>query len=362
MPSSCILALETSCDETAAAVVSSTRIILSSIVSSQIDVHAKYGGVVPELASREHLRAIVPVVREAIARSGCDWESVRAVAATVGPGLVGSLLVGLTYAKSICIVRNVPLVGVNHLEGHLQAVFLEAELAGDPVQYPALALVASGGHTHLFEMLHPAQYRLMGKTRDDAAGEAYDKVAKLLGFGYPGGPVLDALAPHGDPQGLRLTQSKMKGNVLDFSFSGVKTAMLRWSQSHALQDEIASRRALQRLCLRPSVEQWLAVTPQPTLDAIAAFQRLVIEEMLKRLQAAVEETGARGVVIAGGVACNTGLRRAATEARIGCPVRFAAPGLSTDNAAMIGAAAWPKFERGEFADLSLRAQANLTLA
>jgi len=362
MTPTCILALETSCDETAAAVIASDRNILSSIVSSQIDVHAKYGGVVPELASREHLRAIVPVVREAVARSGCDWDSVQAVAATVGPGLVGSLLVGLTYAKSICIVRKVPLIGVNHLEGHLQAVFMEAELAGDPVHYPALALVASGGHTHLFEMQRPASYRLLGKTRDDAAGEAYDKVAKLLGFGYPGGPVLDALAPYGDPRGLRLTLAKMKGNALDFSFSGVKTAMLRWSQSYAMQDEIAARRALQRLTLRPSIEQWLTVTPQPTLDAIAAFQALVIEEMLKRLQAAVAEFGAGGVVIAGGVSCNAGLRLAATQSRIGCPVRFAARGLSTDNAAMIGAAAWPKFERGEFSGLDLRAQANLTLA
>lgn len=358
----CILALETSCDETAAAVVSSDRIILSSVVSSQIDVHAKYGGVVPELASREHLRAIVPVVREAIASSGCDWDSIQAVGVTVGPGLVGSLLVGINYAKSICIVRNVPLIGVNHLDGHLQAVFMEAALAGDPVQYPALALVASGGHTHLFEMQRPVEYRLMGKTRDDAAGEAYDKVGKLLGFGYPGGPILDALAPYGNPRGLRLTTPKMKGNTLDFSFSGVKTAMLRWSQSHELQDEIAARRALQQVEPHPSVEQWRAVTPQQTLDAIAAFQHLVIEEMLKRLQVAAEQIGARGVVIAGGVACNAGLRSAATQSRIGCPVRFAARGLSTDNAAMIGAAAWPKFERGEFDSLSLRAKANLTLA
>ncbi len=284
------------------------------------------------------------------------------MAATVGPGLVGSLLVGLTYAKSISIVRNIPLIGVNHIEGHLQAVFLEAEQAGSPIEYPALALVASGGHTHLFEMAGPNRYRLMGKTRDDAAGEAYDKVAKLLGFGYPGGPVLDALAPYGDARGLRLTPAKMKGNVLDFSFSGVKTAMLRWSQSHELQDEIDSRRALQRVSHHPSLEQWLAVTPQPTRDAIAAFQHLVVEEMVKRLQSAVEESGARGVVIAGGVACNTGLRQAATERRVGCPVRFATPGLSTDNAAMIGAAAWPKFDRGEFSDLSLRAQPNLILA
>jgi len=239
---------------------------------------------------------------------------------------------------------------------------MEAEQEGDPIHYPALALVASGGHTHLFEMQRPGSYRLMGKTRDDAAGEAYDKVAKLLGFGYPGGPVLDALAPYGDARGLHLTLAKMKGNTLDFSFSGVKTAMLRWAQSRAMQDEIAARRALQRLKLRPSTEEWLSVTPAPTLDAIAAFQALVVEEMLKRLQAAVGGIGARGVVVAGGVSCNAGLRRAATAERVGCRVRFAERRLSTDNAAMIGAAAWPKFERGEFSGLDLRAQANLTLA
>ena len=362
MPANCILGVETSCDETAAAIATQDRLILSSAVATQIDTHAKYGGVVPELASREHLRAIVPVVRESLARAGVGWESICAVAATVGPGLVGSLLVGLTYAKSISIVRGIPLLGVNHLEGHIQAVLLEAEQAGGLVTYPIVALVASGGHTHLYEMPSPGRYQLLGKTRDDAAGEAYDKVAKLLGFGYPGGPVLDVLAPFGDPDGLRLTMAKMKGNALDFSFSGVKTAMLRWTQSQELEGEIVARRALLRLRPRPSVEDWLSVTPQPTLDAIAAFQHLVIEELLKRLGEAVKATRAKAAVVAGGVACNAGLRRAATLSRIGCPVWFTSPGFSTDNAAMIAVAAAAKYKRGEWDDLTLRPQANLKLA
>jgi len=362
MPAQCILGLETSCDETAAAIVTEHSVILSSAVASQIDTHAKYGGVVPELASREHLRAIVPVVRESLVRAGVGWDSICAVAATVGPGLVGSLLVGLTYAKTISIVRGIPLVGVNHIEGHIQAVLLEARVAGAPLRFPVVALVASGGHTHLFAMSAAGRYRLLGKTRDDAAGEAYDKVAKMLGFGYPGGPVLDALAPFGEPEGLRLTMAKMKGNALDFSFSGVKTAMLRWAQSKEMEGEIVARRALVKIHLRPSVEQWLSVTPQATLDAIASFQQLVIDELLKRLAQAARETGALAAVIAGGVACNAGLRRAATVSRVGCPVWFTSPGLSTDNAAMIAAAAWPKFERGEWDDLGLRAQANLKLA
>jgi N6-L-threonylcarbamoyladenine synthase len=250
---------------------------------------------------------------------------------------------------------------VNHLEGHLYAVLLEAEMAGRPIEFPALGLVASGGHTHLYAMRGPGRYGLLGKTRDDAAGEAYDKVAKLLGFGYPGGPVLDRLAPHGDPGGLHLTMAKMKGNALDFSFSGVKTAMLRWSQSREMAAEIDARRELQRRIPHPSVEQWLAVTPAPTLDAIAAFQQLVVNELLKRAAAAAEEIGAHAVIVGGGVSCNAGLRRAATEARVGCPVFFTTPGLSTDNAAMIGAAAWPKYERGEFVGMDARAQASLSL-
>jgi N6-L-threonylcarbamoyladenine synthase len=231
-----ILGIESSCDETAAAVVEDGRIVLASVVASQLDTHGKYGGVVPELASREHLRAIVPVVREAMERSGCGWQDLSAIAVTVGPGLVGSLLVGLTYAKSLSFAAGLPMIAVNHIEGHIHAVVLEAAARGEPVAFPALALVVSGGHTHLFEVREGFHYRLLGRTRDDAAGEAFDKVAKLLGFGYPGGPVIDALAPFGDPRAIRFTLAKMKGNTLDFSFSGLKTAVLRWVEANAMDD------------------------------------------------------------------------------------------------------------------------------
>src|SRR5450631_2722395 len=205
-----ILGLESSCDETAAAVVEDGSRILSSVVASQISTHARYGGVVPELASREHLRAIVPVVRLALEQSATRLEDLGAIAVTQGPGLVGSLLVGITYAKALALVHGIPLIGVNHIEGHIHAVASQ-----NAVEYPALALVVSGGHTHLYEVLEGFRYRLLGKTRDDAAGEAFDKVAKLLGFGYPGGPVIDMLAPLGHPEAVRFTLVKMKGNTLD---------------------------------------------------------------------------------------------------------------------------------------------------
>lgn len=357
-----ILGIETSCDETAAAVVARGGEVLSSVVASQASLHGKYGGVVPELASREHLRAIVPVVREAMEEAHASWADLSAVAATAGPGLVGSLLVGLTFAKGVCAVRRLPLVGINHLEGHIHAVVLDARRSGEEIGLPALALVASGGHTHLFLWPGGDHYRLLGKTRDDAAGEAYDKVAKLLGFSYPGGPVLDTLASYGDPEAVALPMARMKGNSLDFSFSGLKTAVLRWVQSQRIEEEIAARRELSRRNPRPSVEDWLQITPRATLDMIAAFQRVVVEELLKRVEQAAEETGARSVIISGGVACNGGLRRAARSGRLSIPAHFPTPHLSTDNAAMIAAAAWPRFERGEFDDLSLKAQANLALA
>lgn len=357
-----ILGIETSCDETAAAIVARDGEVLSSVVASQTATHGKYGGVVPELASREHLRAIVPVVRQAMEEAHASWADLAAVAATAGPGLVGSLLVGLTFAKGICAVRRLPLIGVNHLEGHIHAVVLDARRSGEEIEMPSLALVASGGHTHLFLWPGGNHYRLLGKTRDDAAGEAYDKVAKLLGFGYPGGPVLDQLAVYGNPDAIALPMAKMKGNALDFSFSGLKTAVLRWVQSQEMADEIAARRELLRRNPHPSPQEWLEVTPQATLDVIAAFQRVVVEELLKRVERAAEDTGARSVIISGGVACNGGLRRAAHSGRLPCRAYFPTPHLSTDNAAMIAAAAWPKFERGEFDDLSLKAQANLALA
>jgi N6-L-threonylcarbamoyladenine synthase len=357
-----ILGIESSCDETAAAVVENGEIVLSSIVASQIGAHGKYGGVVPELASREHLRAIVPVVREALERSATRLEDLAAVAATVGPGLAGSLLVGLTYAKALCFARGVPLIAVNHVEGHIHAVILEAKRAGAPVEFPAVALVVSGGHTHLFEVRPEFRYRLLGKTRDDAAGEAFDKVGKLLGFGYPGGPVIDRLAPHGNAHAVRFTFAKMKGNPLDFSFSGLKTAVLRWVEARDMQAEIEARRALLRERPQPSVEEWLAVTPQGALDLLASFQHAVIAELLTRAAASAELIDARAMIVSGGVACNTGLRAAARSARLPYPVHFPSPGLSTDNAAMIAAAAFPKLERGHFAGLDAAAEASLALA
>ena len=318
--------------------------------------HGKYGGVVPELASREHLRAIVPVTRLALEQAGASFEDLAAIAVTEGPGLVGSLLVGITYAKSICFARNLPLIGVNHIEGHIHAVILESSDA--PVELPAVALVVSGGHTHLFEVREGFTYRLLGRTRDDAAGEAYDKVAKLLGFGYPGGPIIDQLAPHGDPRAVKFTLAHMKGNKLDFSFSGLKTAVLRWVEQHDLEGEIETRRKLQD----PSIEDWLQNTPPATLNLLASFQRTVIEELLRRAIASAEEIGARALIVSGGVASNSGLRAAAREANLPCPVYFPTPALSTDNAVMIAAAAFVKFGRGDFADLTLRAQANLALA
>src|SRR5438874_6195718 len=210
-----ILGIESSCDETAAAVVEDGARVLSSVVASQLGTHGKYGGVVPELASREHLRAIVPAVRLALEQSKSRFEDLAAIAVTEGPGLVGSLLVGITYAKSLAMAKNLPLIAVNHVEGHIHAVASQ-----NRVDFPALALVMSGGHTHLYRLDEGFRYQLLGKTRDDAAGEAFDKVAKLLGFGYPGGPVIDALAPFGNPEVVRFTRAHMKGNTLDFSFSG----------------------------------------------------------------------------------------------------------------------------------------------
>jgi N6-L-threonylcarbamoyladenine synthase len=357
-----ILAIESSCDETAAAVVEDGVRVLSSIVASQMTTHGKYGGVVPELASREHLRAIVPVVREALGTAGLSLDDISAIAATSGPGLAGSLLVGLTYAKSLCFARGIPLIAVNHIEGHIHAVIMEARRDGEPVELPALALVVSGGHTHLFEVQEGFHYRLLGKTRDDAAGEAFDKVAKLLGYGYPGGPIVDRLAPHGDPSAVRFTFAKMKGNALDFSFSGLKTAVLRWVESRNMESEIAARRTLLRNNLAPSTQEWLALTPQATLDLLASFQHAVINELLTRAAASAERMGARALIISGGVACNSGLRAAAQSAKLPYPVYFPTPGLSTDNAAMIAAAAFPKLARAEFASFDHKAQPNLALA
>ena len=356
-----ILAIESSCDETAAAVLEDGSRVLSNVVASQLELHAKYGGVVPELASREHLRAVVPVVREAMEVAGLRWSDLDAVAATSGPGLAGALLVGLTYAKAISLATGIPLIAVHHIEGHIQAVLLEGRQRGTPVELPALALVASGGHTHLYEVSEQG-YRLLGKTRDDAAGEAFDKVAKLLGFGYPGGPVIDLLAPYGDSRAVAFTAPRMKGNTLDFSFSGLKTAVLRWSEAHVPAPEVAARKELLRRDFHPRADAWLAVTPQATLDLLASFQYAVIDELLGHAAAAAAQMeDVRSLIITGGVACNSGLRAAAGKLWAGLPVYFPSPALSTDNAVMIAAAAWAKFGRGEFAPLTEMAQPSVAI-
>ena len=358
-----LLGIETSCDETAAAVVEDGPRMLSNVISSQFDIHAKYGGVVPELASREHLRAIVPVVREALERAGVGYRDLDAVGVTYGPGLIGSLLVGLTYAKGLAVSLGVPLIGVNHIEGHIHAVVLEQRSRGGEVEFPALALVVSGGHSHLFlaERAERGAYRykLIGRTRDDAAGESFDKVAKLLGFGYPGGPLIDKLAPYGDPQAVKLPSSRMKGNRLDMSFSGLKTAVLRFVRAADLDAEIAERKKFLG-GPRLTVEQARASASATTLNLLAAFQHRVIEELLRRAVDAARQENAASIVVSGGVAANSGLR--GRFAALPYPVYFPTPALSTDNAAMIAAAAYPRFLRGAFDGTDLAAQPSLSLA
>jgi N6-L-threonylcarbamoyladenine synthase len=357
-----VLGIETSCDETAAAVVGRGDKLLSNVVASQLETHFRYGGVVPELASREHLRAIVVVVREALERAGITYNQLDAVAVTEGPGLVGSLLVGVTFAKGLSVSLGIPLLGVNHIEGHIHAVVHEERERGGEIPFPALALVVSGGHSHLFYVERSGgdtyRYELLGRTRDDAAGEAFDKVAKLLGLGYPGGPVIDKLAPYGDASGVPLPTSRMKGNALDLSFSGLKTAVLRHVRAANMDEEIAARRRL--FTESPvSIEQVRAVMPQATLDLIASFQRTVIEELLRRAERAAEQRSVESIIVSGGVAANSGLRagfRSLTH-----PVYFPSLALSTDNAAMIAAAAYPRLCRGERSELDLKPQPSLAL-
>jgi N6-L-threonylcarbamoyladenine synthase len=357
-----ILGIETSCDETAAAVFAEDDKLLSNIVASQLNTHFRYGGVVPELASREHLRAIVVVVREALERAGITYTQLDAVAVTEGPGLVGSLLVGITFAKGLAVSLGIPLLGVNHIEGHIHAVVLEERQRGGEISFPSLALVVSGGHSHLFYVERPDgdvyRYELLGRTRDDAAGEAFDKVAKLLGLSYPGGPLIDRLAPFGDPSGVHLPISRMKGNALDLSFSGLKTAVLRHVRAANMEEEIAARRRL--FAAGPaSIDQVRAATPQATLDLIASFQRTVIEELLRRAERAAEERAVGSIIVSGGVAANSGLR--ASFRSLTLPVYFPSLALSTDNAAMIAAAAYPRLRRGERSELDLKPQPSLAL-
>ena len=353
------------------------RRILSSIVASQIAIHAPYGGVVPELASREHLRNIVPVVRAALDKAGVSFADLDAIAVTEGPGLAGALLVGVAYAKSLAFALGKPLIAVNHLEGHIHAVLLAQQEMLEDDHARSLALVVSGGHTHLYLTRHEGEsftYRNVGATLDDAAGEAFDKVAKLLGLGYPGGPWIDALAPHGDPSSVAftLTQVKQKAHRPDspkdalrfpFSFSGIKTAVLRYVQIHDLYPSIERRReALAALPLAGPTAA-LPLCDARTLGLIASFQRAVVDDLKRKTFQAAEALGAESILVSGGVAANRELRErfTAEAAKRGLPIAFPSVALSTDNAAMIAAAAWPRFLAGGFAPLDLTAHASLAL-
>jgi N6-L-threonylcarbamoyladenine synthase len=368
-----ILGIESSCDETAAAVVSGGERILSSVVASQIAIHRKYGGVVPELASREHLRQIVPVVREAVEQAGITLQDVDAVAVTRGPGLVGALLVGITYGKVLAQALGKPLIGVNHLEGHVHAVFLEAAAAAGTrrPEMPGVCLIVSGGHTVIYSVQSEAQngaphfsYARIGGTRDDAAGEAYDKVARLLALGYPGGPVIDQLAAHGDARAIKFGEPKMRGNIFDFSFSGIKTAVLYHLRRHPeMQPEIDARKEGLARGER-GADALLKLSTAATLDLVASFQRAVVDGLVTRTIAAAQQDGARSILVSGGVAANRELRATfeIEATRHGLKVFFPSRALSTDNAAMIAAAGYPRFLAGQHEDTTLNAEPNLPLA
>jgi N6-L-threonylcarbamoyladenine synthase len=389
MPDAYILGIESSCDETAAAVVRSGEQMVSNVVASQITTHQPYGGVVPELASREHLRAIVPVVRQALADASQSYESINAIAVTQGPGLAGALLVGISYAKALAFALDKPLIAVNHLEGHIHAVLLEERQKGNrELQFPVLALVVSGGHTHLYLVVQKNEgwtYENIGHTRDDAAGEAFDKVAKLLGLGYPGGPVIDRLAPHGDSAAVKFPPAQIKhrdrrdhresGKTMqdqaaeiehrrfDFSYSGIKTAVLRYVEVHEMRESIEMRRRALANILRPRLEDYLANCDRRTLDLAASFQHAIVEDLVGKTLSAARANDVATLLVTGGVAANQELRNTfeRSGAEEGLRVYFPSRPLSTDNAAMIAAAAYPKFLTKDFAAMDFSAEANLRL-
>jgi N6-L-threonylcarbamoyladenine synthase len=331
-----ILAIESSCDETAAAVIEDGRRILSNVVSTQIEIHAKWGGVVPELASRRHLESIGAVVDEALKTAGTDVEGIDAIAVTYGPGLVGSLLVGLEYAKALAWAHKKPLIPVHHIAGHIHAPFL----AFDDIPLPTIALVVSGGHTSLFLMEELGVYKLLSRTRDDAAGEAYDKVAKLLGLGYPGGPIVDKLAATGRDDAVFFKMAKMSDGKPDFSFSGLKTAVLHYVKKNGIP---------------PCAS--LDAVPDNVRDLLASFQKAVVTALLRRLKDAVELHRPASVILTGGVAANSRLRKDAKTlmSQMGVPLFVPPLNLTTDNAAMIGAAGAVAFARGTVAGSNLEA-------
>ncbi len=337
-----VLGIESSCDETAAAVVRDGREMLSSVIHSQIESHKKYGGVVPELASREHLQKIEPIVKEAIERAGITLNDIDAIAVTQGPGLIGSLLVGVCYAKGLAFALDKPLVGVNHIEGHVYSVNFE----NPPVEYPALALIVSGGHTNLFHISEEGKYKVVSRTRDDAAGEAYDKVAKMLGLGYPGGPIIEKLAREGVPGKVRFPVAKISDGKPDYSFSGLKTAVAKHIRENSIEP------------VEPE-----GTPSQEVKDIARGFQDAVIKSLLRNIEKLSHELSPKTLIVAGGVACNGALRDASEKLamELGIPVYFPSKHLSTDNAAMIAAAGHFHFINGRHADDSMSADVSMRL-
>ncbi len=331
-----ILAIESSCDETAASVVVNGRDVRSNIISSQIDIHTLYGGVVPEIASRKHIERINQVVQEALDQAKMTLDDIDAVGVTYGPGLVGALLVGVAQAKALAWARNLPLIGVHHIEGHISANYIENK----ELEPPFGCLVVSGGHTHLVLVKDYGEYEILGKTADDAAGEAFDKVARAIGLGYPGGPKIDKAAKEGNPHAIEFPRGKVRGSEYDFSFSGLKSAVLNYlNEKHMKGEEIS------------------------VPDVAASFQRSVVDVLVEHSMHAVNEYGFKKFAIAGGVASNSALRQAMEEACARRHVQFYRPSpiLCTDNAAMIGAAAYYDYLKGIRSDWSLNAVPNLKL-
>lgn len=331
-----ILAIESSCDETAAAVVRNGREVLSNIISSQIDLHTLYGGVVPEIASRKHTERINQVIAEALQTAGMTLQEMDAIAVTYGPGLVGALLVGVSAAKAISFVSGIPLIGVHHIEGHISANYIEHK----ELEPPYVCLVVSGGHSHLVQVTDYGEYEIMGRTRDDAAGEAFDKVARAIGLGYPGGPKIDQVSKEGNPDAIKFPRAKVADAVYDFSFSGLKSAVLNYLNS----------------CEMKGIEICQA-------DVAASFQKAVVDVLVEHSMNAVQECGAKKFAIAGGVASNSALRSALAEACSKRGIAFYRPSpiLCTDNAAMIGAAAYYEYRKGVRHGYDLNAVPNLKL-
>jgi N6-L-threonylcarbamoyladenine synthase len=327
-----ILGIESSCDETAAAVVRDGREIVSSVISSQIELHKPFGGVMPELASREHLSKIKPIVEQALAEAKVSIADIDAIAVTQGPGLIGSLLVGVSFAKAMAFARGIPLIGVNHIEGHFYSVVFE----NPDIEYPALALIVSGGHTNLFFVPEEGKYKIISRTRDDAAGEAFDKVGKMLGLEYPGGPAIEKLAVSGDKNAIKFTRPKISDGRPDFSFSGLKTAVSK----HLKVTESADRS-----------------------DLAASFQNAVVSQLVDTMRKMAVELSPRTLIVSGGVACNLELKAAADlmATELSIPIYFPSKHLSTDNAAMIAAAGYAKLKNGETSPLEMSADVTMRL-